>query len=361
MRTLLFTLEYPPFHGGVANYYGNLVKYWPEPENILVLNNNDGRLVDNKFPLLKWLQAYLALAAKIKQDKIEHTIVGQILPLGTASLICSWFHKTKYSVILHGMDLTYALKQPRKKWLSEKILKNAEKIICINNYVAEITRQIFSDFKQKIIVVNPGVENLATRNPRLAAQIKNKFNLNDKIILLSVGRLVKRKGFDKVIEAMPQILKQVPNLIYVLIGDGPEFENWKLKIENFGLLKSVYILNQLGDEMRNSWYNISDIFIMPSRNINGDFEGFGMVYLEANLAGKPVIAGKSGGVGDAVVDGLNGIMVEPEDIGQITSAIIKLAQNPTLSRKLGGQGRIRAIDEFNWAKQINKIYKFIAL
>lgn len=379
MKTLLFTLEYPPFHGGVANYYGNLVKYWPKPNEISVLNNNDSRLLNNKLPLLKWLPAYFTLRQKIKQEKIEHIIIGQILPLGTVALICSKFCEIRYSVFLHGMDLASAVKKTRKKWLAEKILRKADKIICISNYTAEMAWQIFPDIKQKIIVVNPGVENRATHNSQLIAQLKEKYNLENKIVLLSVGRLTKRKGFDKVIEAMPEALKILPNLVYVIIGGGVEIENclatpdlakpeklsWSCqllkKIENFRLEKHVKIINQATDQERDNWYNVSDIFIMPSRNIAGDFEGFGIVYLEANLAGKPVIAGRSGGVADAVIDGLNGLLVGPEDTSQIARAIIKLAQNPSLSQKLGEQGKKRAIEEFNWEKQANKIYNFLIL
>ncbi|MBU4015184.1 glycosyltransferase family 4 protein [Patescibacteria group bacterium] len=113
------------------------------------------------------------------------------------------------------------------------------------------------------------------------------------------------------------------------------------------------------DESRNAWYKICDIFIMPARNIKGDFEGFGIVYLEANLAGKPVIAGNSGGARDAVENGVNGLLVNPEDINEISNAIIKLAQDENLRKKLGEQGRERSIREFSWEKQAEKIYNCV--
>ncbi|MBI4779135.1 glycosyltransferase family 4 protein [Candidatus Falkowbacteria bacterium] len=318
MRILLFTLEYPPFYGGVANYYGNLIKNWPKPNDISALNNNGGDLINDKLPFLKWLPAYFSLRKKIKQEKIEHILVGQILPLGTVALICAKLCKIKYSAVLHGLDLSSALKRPRKKWLAGKILKKADKIICVNGYVAELARNSFPDIKQKIIIVNPGIENSTTRTGRLANQIRDirdKYNLENKLILLSVGRFVKRKGFDKVIECLPEALKQAPNLIYVIIGQGEEIDNFKFRIKNLGLEKNIIIITGAANEEKNAWYNLCDIFIMPSRNINGDFEGFGIVYLEANLAGKPVIAGKSGGVGDAVLDGLHGLLVNSEVTG----------------------------------------------
>lgn len=373
MKTLLFTLEYPPFYGGVANYYGNLVKYWPAAGEISVLDNSHGRLINDKFPFLKWLPAYFALRKIIKQKKTDHILVGQILPLGTVALINAKLNRTKYSVILHGMDLAFALKRPRKKWLAGIILKNSEKIICGNGYLAGLVSQALPTLEQKIVIVNPGIDPvLSSQTERSGAgdplnlpSFKDKGFLppvkmtNNKIILLSVGRLVKRKGFDKVIECLPEILKQAPNLIYVILGDGEEFENCNLKIKNLGLEKQVQIIKQAPDSERDSWYNACDIFIMPARNIGGDFEGFGIVYLEANLAGKPVIAGRSGGAPDAVIDGFNGLLVNPEDANEISEAIVKLALNPGLRRKLGEQGRARAINEFNWEKQIHKIYKAI--
>lgn len=359
MKTLLFTLEYPPFRGGVANYYGNLVKYWPEPNDISVLRNNNGRLINDKLPFLKWLPAYFALRRKIKQEKTGHILVGQILPLGTVSLIYHKFYKIKYSIILHGMDLAYALKRPRKKWLVKKILRQAEKIICTNNYTAEMARQIFPGIEPKLALVNPGVENLTASNPQLIKRLKEKYNLENKIILLSVGRLVKRKGFDKVVKVMPAVLKQRPNLVYVILGAGEEINNLKSQISNLKLEKNIIIIAGATDDEKNLWYNLCDIFIMTSKNIAGDFEGFGIVYLEANLAGKPVIAGRSGGVADSVIDGQTGLMVNPENINEIADAVIKLAENPNFRQRLGEQGRVRAIKEFNWEKQINKIYKVI--
>ncbi len=366
MKTLLFTLEYPPFRGGVANYYGNLVKYWPEPSRIFVLKDN---LINQRLPFLKWLPAYFALVKKIRQEKIEHVIVGQILPLGTIAWLCSNFCKIKYSVILHGMDFTFALKSARKKWLAGKILNHSEKIICSNSYVAGLAKQTFPDIALKVKVVNPGVEPfLSSRTERSGARdllnlpttadkgFLPSVEMTNKIILLSVGRLVRRKGFDKVIEALPEVLKRVPNLVYVIIGDGPELKSYELRVTSYGLKEHVKIIEHAGDTDRDSWYNISDIFIMPSRSFNGDFEGFGIVYLEANLAGKPVIAGRSGGTADAVVDSVTGLMVNPEKVNEITEAIVKLALDPELRQKLGEQGGIRAMNDFNWANQIKKIY-----
>ncbi|MBU0636699.1 glycosyltransferase family 4 protein [Patescibacteria group bacterium] len=363
MKTLLFTLEYPPFYGGVANYYSNLIKYWPKAKlkvgDIFVLNNNDDNLISKRLFILKWLPALLKLWKVIKQEKINNVLVGQILPLGIVTYLISKVIKIKYTVFLHGMDFTFAIKQPRKRWITKIILKNSNKIICANSCAADLAQNFCQEIKNKINIINPGIEDFTTRLPQLELQLKIKYSLQSKLILLSVGRLVKRKGFDKVIECLHEVLKKVPNLIYIIIGNGVEVGSLQAKIDDLKLVNKVIIITNADDQEKNAWMNLSDIFVMRSININGDFEGFGIVYLEANLANKPVIAGQSGGVGDAVINGLNGLLVDSEKNQQLIDAIIKLAKDPLLRHKLGEQGRQRALKEFNWQKQIEMVAKLI--
>lgn len=357
MKVLLLTLEYPPFFGGVANYYGNLVKHWPEPDNIFVLDNSNDKLISKKLPMIKWLPAIWQLYKNIKINKIDHIFVGHVLPLGTVAWMVSKITNVRYSVILHGMDFSFALKSARKKKMSKLILNNAEKIICSNSYTAKLAG-IFLGDSSKIAVINPGVEN----NLQLSInnyQFKEKYKLEGKQILLSVGRLVKRKGFDMVLEALPDVLKQIPDLVYVIIGNGEEQDNYKLSIINYQLQDKVLIITDATDEDKYKWYETCDAFIMPSRNINGDFEGFGIVYLEANLAGKPVIAGDSGGVRDAVEDDINGLLVDSGNKEATGNAIINLMQNPELRKKLGEQGRERALKYFQWEDKIKEIFNTI--
>lgn len=359
MKTLLFTLEYPPFKGGVANTYENIIKYWPEKENINVLNNNDGELICNKMLFWKWIPAIFKLKKNIKANNIDHVLVGHILPLGTAAYLVSKFVNIKYSVFLHGMDLAYAMKSPKKKWLAKKILNNSENIICFNNYVAGIAEKLLKN-KNKIKVVHPGIEQAAAYDEELIASLKKKYNLYGKTKLLSLGRLVKRKGQDKVLESLPVVNGEIPNLSYVIAGTGPD--EAYLKTANYKAgNKNVIFLGKISDEEKWAWLNLCDIFVMPSRDIDGDFEGFGIVYLEANLSGKPVIAGRCGGVEDAVANGVNGILIiNPGDVNEIAGAIVRLAKDKNLRDNLGERGRERAIREFNWEEQAEKIYNVIA-
>jgi len=356
MNILLFTLEYPPFKGGVANYYANIVNHWPKDDKIFVLHNNDKALIKNWLSI-KWLPAVWQLYLKIKKDKINHIIVGHVLPLGTAAYFVSKITKTPYTVILHGMDLAYAQKLPRKKKMAYKVLKNADNVICVSSYTAELTKEFLEEkLHVKIKIVNPGIISELTTDKKLGEEIKVKHGLANNIVLFSIGRLVKRKGFDNVIKAMPEILKSVPNLYYIIAGDGLD----KIYLKELAKgIDNIIFLGLITDEEKWAWLSLCDIFITPARNIDGDFEGFGIVYLEANLAGKPVIAGNVAGVKDAVAGAYSGILVDPENIDRIAGAVIGLAQDAKLRIKLGEQGRERAINEFNWPRQVAKIYDII--
>lgn len=362
MKVLLFTLEYAPFNGGIANYYKNLVKYWLEPDNIFVLNNNNNELISRNFPVLKWSPAFLKLRKEIKKNKISHVLVGHILPLGIVAYFLSKILKFKYSVILHGMDFSFAIRTRRKRLIVKKILKNSDSIICANKYTADMINLFLKKDIGNIIIVNPGIEINATRNMKNITQLENKYNLDKKIVLFSLGRLVKRKGFDKVIKAMPIIIKKIPNLIYFIAGAGPDkeyLERCKNNLEDKFIKNHIIFLGKISDEEKKAWLNICDIFIMPSRDIDGDFEGFGIVYLEANMAGKPVIAGDSGGVQDAVVNRLNGLIVNSQSVENIAESVIKLSLDKELRKKLGEQGKERVIKNFHRKNQSEKIYNII--
>jgi len=356
MKSLLFTLEFPPFKGGVANYYENLVKHWPQNNEIYILNNNNNELI-SKYFYPKWFKSILRLYFFCLRNKIKHVIVGHILPLGTVTYFVSRLFKLDYSVILHGMDFFFAQKTKRKKFLTKIILNNAKKIICGNSYTAEQVNIFLEEENcKKISVVNPGINAHQECDSLMVEKIKQKYNLKNKFVLLSIGRMVKRKGFDVVVSAFKKIKENVPNAVYVLVGEGPDKEHIKKLSQNH---EDIIFLGLLSDAEKWAWYCASDVFIMPARSIEGDMEGFGIVYLEANLAGKPVIAGDSGGVRDAVCPNFSGILVDPEKSEDVVGAVVRLAKDEALRVFLGQNGQKRALKEFDWSIQIKKIHTLI--
>ena len=358
MNTLLVTNEFPPFKGGVANYYSNLVNSWPSAESLAVLHNNKEELIghDRFWP---WRWAFKSIGNRLQKDKIDYVLVGQILPLGTVVCLLSFLKPFKYAVFLHGLDLSYSLRRPHKRWLTHLIIRRADKIICANSYVKLQVDKYYPAGSAKALIVNPGIPiKIPKLKEELLAHLKLNYGLGEKnglVNLLTLGRLVKRKGVDKVIAALSEIPEELlSGLRYFVAGAGPEEEYLKASVPA-KLKDRIIFLGELSEDEKWAWLNLSDVFIMPARDIKGDYEGFGIVYLEANLCGKPVIAGDAGGVRDAVKNGCNGLLVDPEEENDIRGAIIKLATDKELRAKLGRQGKERALNEFNWPKLADKL------
>ena len=357
MKFLLITLEYPPFKGGVAHYYGHLVQYFPG--RIEVLDNSKDTLINNHWPAYKWLSGIWSVLKKVRAEKIDYLLVGNILPLGTIAWLLKRLTRKPYAVFLHGTDLMMAQATPRKNKLSRKILAAADKIICANSRVAgDCKAMLASDQWPKVAVVNPGINpKLPTFDKEEIDALRRKHKLEYKKVFFSVGRLVQRKGFDLVIEALAACHR--PEFAYVIAGIGPEHDNLQQKIASLGLEEQVLLVGAASEDEKQRWLLMSDAFITTSREFAHDYEGFGIVYLEAGLAGKPVIAGRGGGVADAVLDNETGIMVDTGDIKALSEAMAKLADFPSLRLRLGDAGRQRALREFNWTNQAQKVYDFL--
>jgi phosphatidylinositol alpha-1,6-mannosyltransferase len=358
MKTLLLTLEYPPFNGGVANYYASLVKYWPKTEEIEVINNNQGVLFKDGFVSWKGVVGKIRHWQKI--SRFDYLLIGQILPLGTAAYCASLIKPFKYAIILHGLDFSSGLARPRKRFLMRLILKRADKIICANSRVAQMVLDFNRQLEDKVKIVNPGVE---LSSPAVSLEkvqnLQQHYGLEDAFTLLTLGRLTLRKGVDSVIKALADPALKDLKIKYFIAGTGAQEKYLRELASQSPRQEGIVFLGEISEADKWNWLYACDAFIMPAREIGPDFEGFGIVYLEANLAGKPVIAGDSGGVKDAVQNLANGLLVNPEKIEEISQAILRLAHDKKLAGELGEKGRQRAQAEFNWEKQARMLCELI--
>jgi len=193
--------------------------------------------------------------------------------------------------------------------------------------------------------------------PSAKINIANKHNLATNNIILSVARLVSRKGIDVVIKAMPQVWQTIPDAVYLIVGEGTDRNrlNWILK-EN---IKSkdrdkIIFCGLVPDEELAGYYQTAKIFVMPTREVKGDIEGFGMVYLEAGLFKLPVIASQVGGVKEAVKGGETGIFVDGLNSHEIASAIVKLLKDDEYRLKLSSNNYNWA-RSFDWSEEADKL------
>jgi len=338
MKILLITMEYPPDRGGVGNYYFNLVKNLKAAE-VEVFKVNKNHFFKYFWP--RWLKLFFELKKLVKKEKIDLIWVGQVLPIGEAAYLIKKLYKIPYFVSAHGMDIMVPQKKLRKETIMRKVLEQADFITANSQFTkTELLNLSLPDDKIEVIYPCPNYLPESNQKPDL--------DLTGKKVLLTVGRLVKRKGQDLVIEVLQDLVKEFPNLVYLIIGDGPEKEKYFNK-------ENVILLDNISDQELPGYYRLADIFVMPSRQIGGDVEGFGLVYLEAAIFNLPVIAGRSGGIGEAVLDNQTGLLVDPENKDDLTEKIRQILNNEDLGVRLSLEAKKRVEKDFQWPVQADKL------
>lgn len=377
MKSLLITLEFDPQVGGVATYYKNICRNLPADRIVVMAPPHvDSFSSDAKrefkiyrqnllarFFWPRWLPLVWQIFQVAQKDGIEHLQVGQILPVGTAVYLLTRFWSCPYLVYVHGMDLTVPSQYRIKKFLIKKILEAADRVVTISQFTKERLIELGVD-PGKIVMVYPAVKafDVFEDTRALENELRTKHDLFGKRVLLTVGRLVKRKGQDTVIRALPEVLKHFPNLVYVMVGGGPDEPRLRQLCDKLKLNGQVIFTGQVTEKQKIAWYDLSEIFIMTPRQLsNLDVEGFGIVYLEANGLGKPVIGSRSGGVSDAVENGVNGLLIEPDNIELAAQAVLTLLSNHQLAQRLADHGQQRARSRFTWPVQADKIRQILSL
>lgn len=202
---------------------------------------------------------------------------------------------------------------------------------------------------ERIMLINPGVDTDLFRPELPCDDLKRAIGLvSGRKLLLSVGRLSRRKGFDMVIKSLPPLTEQGLDVCYALIGIGEDHDYLKGLANDLGVADQIKLLGHVSAADLPRWYNACDVFVMANREINGDTEGFGMVFLEAAACGKPAIAGDAGGTGAAVVDGVTGFRVDGTKVESLVSALSSVLIDSEVAARLGKAGLVRAKEEFSW-------------
>lgn len=368
---LLVTIEYPPQLGGIATYLSHMAENLPAGNiSVLAPDMPDTHRTDmeSRVPIYRrqllwrfmrprWLPAFYWTWRYCRRDKPEMVVVSHLLNMGRVALGVKRLTGTPYAVILHGFDVAQA---SSTTWLksvaAREILRNAALVIANSDFTASFARS-FGVPESRIALVNPppwlSLDESADRMQ--VARFRKKHGLGDKFVLLTVSRLVKRKGIDTVIEAVAKLKKAGRDVEYVVIGDGPDRGRLKHHAEKMGVYDQVKFLGAFNPDTLAVPYSACDAFVMvPRSEKGGDVEGYGIVYLEANIFGKPVIGSRTGGVPEAVKDGETGLLVDPGNPEQLAGAISKLMDDPKLRERLGEGGRARLRRDYGDNRQARR-------
>jgi phosphatidylinositol alpha-1,6-mannosyltransferase len=370
MHTLLLTDAFLPHAGGSRIYYFNLYRRLAQDygERVTVLTRKspgweafDQEVAGNlriqrcghraaHVKVSQWPTFVPYFAQAFKTWAFGHVDVmhtGDLFPPGVCGAMLNRLSGMPYVTYCHGEEIPQTAGyryQPRvRNW----VYQNASAVVANSKFTREKLLEIGVD-GNKVHVITPGVDwehfTPAEKNPEMV----RRYGLEGKVVLLTVGRLVARKGHGAVLKALAR-LQDLGQVRYIIAGIGEEEQRLKKLVGELGLSETVIFTGYVAEHDLPKLFHTCDVFVTTNyEQPNGDLEGFGMVFLEANAAGKPVIAGRSGGTADAVQDGITGFLVDPLQSDELLLRLRQLLSDKELRRGMGVAGRKRVCTEFDW-------------
>ena len=361
---LFVTNDFGPRAGGIETFIIGLIQRRPFGQTIVYtsfqensaqfdadwLANYGVRVIrDRSKILLPTPRVALQLRGIIKKEGITTAAFGAAAPLGLLSASMKRAGVLRTVALTHGHEVWWA-----KVFPFNLLLRRIGSTVDVLTYLGEFTRKAISKAlsaraQSAMVKIAPGidVEHFISTD---ASSLRESLGLADKKVIVSVGRLVHRKGQDHLIEAMPEILKNVPRAHLLLVGEGPYREHLQNLVHQLKLESSVTFIGRIQYQDLPMYICVGDIFAMPSRSrlMGLEVEGLGIVYLEASSCGLPVLAGDSGGAPDAVIQNETGLVVSGTDNKEIASAAVALLTNLEASQKMGTVGRQWIVDNWRW-------------
>lgn len=361
---LFVTNDFGPRAGGIETFLIGLIERRPFGSTIVYTSaQDDSDLYDQhwneKFGvtvirdrakiLLPTPRVARNLTQIIKAEKITVAAFGAAAPLGLLSASLKRAGVEKTIALTHGHEVWWAKVFPFNLAM-RRIGCTVDSLTYLGSFTQKaISRCLSKKATQQMVKIAPGID-VEHFSPQDSSGLRKELGIDDKKVIVSVGRLVHRKGQDHLIESMPEILKQVPEAHLLLVGKGPYLEHLAKLVAIHKVQNNVSFIGRIQYAELPRFICAGDVFAMPSRSrLAGlEVEGLGIVYLEASACGLPVVAGNSGGAPDAVVEGETGLVVDGTDNAQIATAIISLLTDPKKSQEMGAAGRRWIVENWRW-------------
>jgi len=361
---LFVTNDFGPRAGGIETFVIGLIERRPFGQTIVYTSAQAGSeaydqawkanfgvtvIRDRAKILLPTPRVAQNLARIVKESNIQVAAFGAAAPLGLLSASMKRAGVRKTVALTHGHEVWWAKVFPFNCAL-RKIGTSVDSLTYLGEFTQQaISKSLSKAAAQKMVKIAPGID-VDHFSPQDSTQLRKELKIDDKRVIVSVGRLVHRKGQDHLIQAMPEILKRVPDAHILMVGQGPYLSHLKKLVQELNLVDHVSFIGRIQFAQLPQYICAGDIFAMPSRSrfFGLEVEGLGIVYLEASACGLPVIAGSSGGAPDAVLVGVTGMVVDGENNQEIAAGAIKLLQDLPASKAMGLAGREWIIENWRW-------------
>ena len=366
-KIICITNDFGPRAGGIETFVIGLIERLPKGSLTVYTSDQDQSsdyddkwlrdfgvkvIRDRSKILLPTPRTVRAIKKVITEEKIGTAFFGAAAPLGLMSRTIRSAGIKRIVALTHGHEVWWSKVWPFK--LAMRFIgNNVDHLTYLGDFTrSEISRALSSKAAQAMVKIAPGIDTDHFAPHPGARELRSSLGLLDKKVVVSVGRLVHRKGQDNLISALPEILLHHPTAHVLLVGEGPYREHLQKLVAKYKVENSITFIGRIQYPDLPRYISAGDIFVMPSRSrLAGlEVEGLGIVYLEASSCQLPVIAGRSGGAPDAVLEGVTGITVDGTKRTEIAAAVVSLFDNPEAAQNMGIAGRKWI--ESNWRWQI---------
>ena len=369
MKVLLATAVFPPHIGGSGRWFWEVYRRLPREEVVVAagihprqvefdqthnLNTVRVPLQMRSWGLSHWRSLwqyaanYFRLARLVRDERIEQIHCGCLLPEGFLAWLLHKRFGIPYLCYVHGEEIGILRQSRELKWMMNRVLGSAQMVIANSRNTCDVLKNHCHVAPDQIGLLHPGVDVDRFLPAERDAEIRKRLGWDDRPVVLTVGRLQARKGQDRLILAMKQLRERFPDLLYVIVGDGEERQNLVNLVRENRLENLVQFRFDTSDDELVRCYQQCDIFALPNREVNGDFEGFGMVLLEAQACGRPVIAGMSGGTAETMQVPTTGRLVccdQPEPLAELLAELLSDRAN---LEAMGLTARQWVVENFDW-------------
>ena len=376
MSILLLSEIFPPRHGGSGRWFYELYRRL-EPGTVTIVTQDNAdpgdQRVDAEFPQrihrtamaspswgllsvtgLVFYARTLMRILRLKPSGLSQIHCGRTIPEGFIGLLLARLLRKPLLCYVHGEDIEVARTSRELTWIVNRVLRGADRLICNSQNTKSLLMKHWHVPAKKIEVINPGVDEQTFCPAEPDSAFREKVGWDDRFVCLTVGRLQRRKGHDKMIEAIPQIKKEIPNILYAIVGQGDNYLNLAAEAKKLGLEQQVQFLDEIEDDDLIRCYQQCDVFMLPNRSDGNDIEGFGMVLVEAQASGKPVIAGNSGGTAETMKVGKTGMIVDCTSPEAIAKAVNSLKEEMEQGAFQPDACRQHVLENLTWVKHTEK-------
>jgi phosphatidylinositol alpha-1,6-mannosyltransferase len=375
-KILCITNDFGPRAGGIETFVIGLIERMPR-NSVVVYTSQQGDTTeydhkwlrdygvevirDKRKILLPSLRVGRATRQILREREITRVFFGAAAPLALLSHGLRRSGATRIIALTHGHEVWWAKVWPFS-WLIRRIGSGVDSLTYLGSFTQKaISRALGNRATESMVRIAPGIDTSHFAPVKDSDDLKRKLDLEGKRVIVSVGRLVHRKGQDTLVEAMPRILKDFPDAHLLFVGVGPHLEYIHKRAVQLGVLENISFVGRVQYQELPRFICVGEIFAMPSRSrLAGlEVEGLGIVYLEASACALPVVGGLSGGAPDALIEGETGFAVDGRNPDQVAAAVTKLLSDPVLAKRMGERGREWIINEWewrHWSEKFNSLF-----